>query len=272
MPYPPEQINYTRVGIGPPALLVHGNPATMSLWSPLAERLREHRTLYLVDLPGFGGTPPPEAPEEYALERLARTLLAFADLHGLERFDLVGHSFGGAISITMAALAPERVRTLAALTPLTDAPPPLARLARSRAAIGTSDFIWRHAPGRLRRWTIRNWAHVSYGAGYTRARALRIAEEGNRPDLLRSVSNLAAHADYKRYGELIEAPGTLGTMPLLLVGAGRDRVIPFAHFMRLAARLPHATVHVFPRSGHVPIWQYPDEIAKLIRALWAGDD
>lgn len=108
--------------------MIHGNPATHTLWRPIAERVARERTLYTIDLPGFGASPAPSDHAGYAIAELARTVLSFADLHRIDRFDLVGHSFGGAISITLASLAPERIRSLVAITPLTDKAPPLASL------------------------------------------------------------------------------------------------------------------------------------------------
>lgn len=270
MPYPADQINFLRAGSGPPAIMIHGNPATVSLWRPLVERLAAYRTLWVIDLPGFGGSPPPGDDErgEYALDRLAAMVLRFADLHAIDRFDLVGHSYGGALSLAVTAGAPERVGTLTAIVPMTDQIPALAKLVRSPAFNAVAGAFWRTAPGALRRFMGRNWTHVSYGAGYSRARAEEVSREGDRADLFRSATGLMLAADYDWYRAALERIAAQAAPPLMMIGAGRDRVIPHAHFERLAARLPHAIRHDFPRSGHVPMWQYPDEIAALVQDFW----
>ena len=99
-------------------MMLHGNPATHTLWRPLVDSLSARHTTIVPDLPGFGGSPAPESRRMFALESLARIILEFADLQGLERFDLIGHSFGGAVAATVAALAPERIRSLVLITPL----------------------------------------------------------------------------------------------------------------------------------------------------------
>ena len=92
MPYDSHNIAFERTGNGDPAILIHGNPATHTLWTPLMERLGEMRAVYAVDLPGFGRSPAPVDPQGFSMEELARTVLGFADARGIERFDLVGHS------------------------------------------------------------------------------------------------------------------------------------------------------------------------------------
>jgi pimeloyl-ACP methyl ester carboxylesterase len=64
-----------------------------------------------VDGPGFGASP--LAPgEAYRLEALAELLRATAAALGLERPVLMGHSWGGGVVTTLAALHPEETRAL----------------------------------------------------------------------------------------------------------------------------------------------------------------
>jgi pimeloyl-ACP methyl ester carboxylesterase len=250
--------------------MVHGNPATHTLWSPLLERLAGERTIYAVDLPGFGGSPMPKDDSGFGRANIARTLVEFAALHGLGRFDLVGHSFGGAIALTIADIAPDRIRSLVAITPMTDAVPPLARLARSGAVRKLGAKIWETVPASLHKWLGSQWTHISYGHAYMQERAEQVGDEADRPDLFRSISELVAHADYGAYTEVI---GRLAgcPAPILLVGCGRDRVIPPEHFARLRSRLPNAVHRILPDGCHVPMWQYPDEMAAMLREFWRSE-
>jgi len=251
--------------------MVHGNPATCTLWRPIAERLAGRRTIYAIDLPGFGGSPAPREHTGYSLASIASTLVEFARLHGLERFDLVGHSFGGAIAITLADMAPEHIRSIAVITPMTDRIPPLARLARYRIFERCGRTIWRIMPGSLRRLFARQWAHVSYGRGYSRARAEEVAREVDRADIVDSLCGLVTEADYAAYGAAISRQA-MRDIPMLLAGSEDDRIIPLEHFDGLCRRLPRAERHIFPLGSHVPMWQYPDEIARLLAAFWEKSD
>ncbi len=247
--------------------MLHGNPATCTLWRPLIERLAGRRTIYAIDLPGFGGSPAPQEHAGYSLVNIASVLLEFARLHRLERFDLVGHSFGGAIAITLADMAPERIRSLAAITPMTDRIPPLARLARHRVFEQCGMAFWGIMPGSLRRMLARQWTHVSYGRGYSRPRAEEVAREVDRADIVGSLCGLVVEADYQAYGAAISRQA-MRDIPMLLAGSEEDRIIPLEHFERLCRRLPRAERHIFPHGSHVPMWQYPDETAHLLATFW----
>ncbi|MEO5930408.1 MAG: alpha/beta hydrolase [Candidatus Kapaibacterium sp.] len=271
MPYNPSQIAFAQTGSGPPVVVIHGNPATRTLWRPLAERLAASRTIYAIDLPGFGDSPAPATTSDYNLRALARLVLEFGTIHGLERFDLIGHSFGGAIAITMTDLSPDSVNSLVAITPMTERMPALARLAGITPLQWMAGALWNAAPSRLRREFAGRWTHVSYGKGYSPERAAEVAMEADRKGLVRSLCGLVREADYISYGETLGRLGAHHRQPVLLVGAGEDKIIPASHFEHLCDRFPRAERHIFPESGHVPMWQHPDELAPLINRFWSGD-
>jgi pimeloyl-ACP methyl ester carboxylesterase len=172
MAYRLSELNFVTAGSGPPLVLIHGNPATHTLWRPITEALAGIRTLYAVDLPGYGWSPPPERMEEMAREELARVVLDWAEMQGLERFDLVGHSFGGSVSVTVADQQPERIRSLALITPLGIQAPPAGIAAASVAARIAIRPLWKSAPAPVRRWFARRGARISYGAAYSSERGI----------------------------------------------------------------------------------------------------
>jgi pimeloyl-ACP methyl ester carboxylesterase len=94
---------------GAPALLaVHGVPGSVRDFRYLAPHLTDAVRLVRVDLPGFGGSPA-TADAVRTLEGRARVVTALADLLGLERFAILGHSMGGATALVLAAGEPRRV-------------------------------------------------------------------------------------------------------------------------------------------------------------------
>jgi pimeloyl-ACP methyl ester carboxylesterase len=110
-------LHVEAVGDGPPVLLVHGFPDSGRLWrhqiGPLAE---SGRRVIVPDLRGMGASGRPEAVEAYRLSGVVADLLAVLDAHGAERADVVGHDWGAAAAWLLAALHPQRVRSLAALS------------------------------------------------------------------------------------------------------------------------------------------------------------
>jgi pimeloyl-ACP methyl ester carboxylesterase len=76
----------------------------------LAPRLAAHGLApFSVDGPGFGASPPAS---DYELEALAELLRATIGNLGLDRPVLMGHSWGGGVVTTLAALHPDEARAL----------------------------------------------------------------------------------------------------------------------------------------------------------------
>ncbi len=104
-------------GDGPPVVLLHGFPETAASWRTVAGMLQEagHRT-YAPNQRGYSPGARPDGVESYSMDTLAEDVLALADAWGLDRFHLVGHDWGSAVAWKLAALHPERVETLTAVS------------------------------------------------------------------------------------------------------------------------------------------------------------
>ena len=68
------------------------------------------------DLRGFGESDRPEGVESYGVGRSVADMLALLDVLEIERTKVVAHDWGAAVGWALAALAPERVERLAALS------------------------------------------------------------------------------------------------------------------------------------------------------------
>jgi pimeloyl-ACP methyl ester carboxylesterase len=98
-------------GEGPPLLLVHGWPETWYAWRLLMPALAREFEVIAVDQRGIGLSDKPEA--GYDAGTLADDLVALMDALGHERFAVVGHDTGFAISYALAADHPDRVDRVA---------------------------------------------------------------------------------------------------------------------------------------------------------------
>ena len=105
-------LHVTRLGSGPPLVLVHGSFSWgLQTWSrqrPLAERYQ----LLIVDRRGFGDSPPVARVD---FERDAQDLAELLEETGPAH--LVGHSYGGIIVMLAAARTPRTARSLAVIEP-----------------------------------------------------------------------------------------------------------------------------------------------------------
>ncbi|OLB82751.1 MAG: hypothetical protein AUI14_00095 [Actinobacteria bacterium 13_2_20CM_2_71_6] len=102
---------------GPLVILLHGFPEDRLSWSGVTPTLAAAgcRTL-APDQRGYAPGARPRDHREYTVEKLAGDVLALADEVGAQRFDLVGHDWGGALAWYVAAYHPDRVRSLTALS------------------------------------------------------------------------------------------------------------------------------------------------------------
>src|ERR1700759_4413643 len=96
----------------PPVLMLHGSgPGVTGLanWRPVIPAPSAHRRVIAPDQLGFGGTATGEA-RTYGRKAWTEHALALLDTLGLDTVDIIGHSMGGAIALSLAAARPGAVR------------------------------------------------------------------------------------------------------------------------------------------------------------------
>jgi pimeloyl-ACP methyl ester carboxylesterase len=95
-------------------LLVHGLNANMAFWHPvLVRKLAARRVVVMYDQRGHGRSDMP--PSGYTSSELARDAAVVLDAYGMDRADVVAHSFGCTVALQLARLCPKRVRSLVLL-------------------------------------------------------------------------------------------------------------------------------------------------------------
>jgi pimeloyl-ACP methyl ester carboxylesterase/membrane protein DedA with SNARE-associated domain len=99
---------------GPPVLMLHGSPGSSYDFFDLGPRIATERRVIAPDLPGFGRSEH-DVPD-YSLRTHARYTLELLNRLEIPVVDVVGFSMGGGVGIELAALAPERVRSLTLLS------------------------------------------------------------------------------------------------------------------------------------------------------------
>jgi len=105
-------------GVGPPLLLLHGNPLTHVMWHRIAPRLAEDFTVVASDLRGYGDSSKPVGGADhsgYSFRAMARDQLEVMAALGFDSFYVCGHDRGGRVAHRMALDYPERVKRVAFL-------------------------------------------------------------------------------------------------------------------------------------------------------------
>lgn len=251
-----------ELGDGPPLVLVHGLGTTQRIWSLVVRALAADRRVITLDLPGFGDSAPAgdgfELPD--VVERVARALAA----RGVRApFDLVGHSLGGAVALTLAVRRPRLVRRLVLVAPAglqapTRVPPSVlgagaeGLFAVRRALAPLTDLAWG------RRLLLAFAADD--GATLTPAQARMMVEASAGAQRIAPALTTIAAADLRPLLQRSRAP-------LGLMWGAEDRAVPRRLAGEIRRRRPDAQLEVIAHAGHVPMIEKPDQFSAALRRL-----
>lgn len=266
---------------GPPetAVYVHGLAGSATNWTDLMGELSDVARGVAVDLPGAGHSPEP-ADGDYSVPAHADAVIRLVETLGDGPVHLFGNSMGGAVTVRVAAVRPDLVRSLTLVSPaLPDLLPRYgpARIAMSAAPrLGELAVRWLSALPPERR--VQATLSMCYAdAGRVHPDRLREAiEELRRRDGLPHAGAAmvgcarAIVREYFRVGpeNLWRQAGRVAA-PTLVVYGLRDRLVH--------ARMAHRAARVFrdvrlvtlPHAGHVAQMEYPELVAREARRLLA---
>lgn len=249
------RVHYVEAGRGSAILMLHGFGGTTASYREVIPRLaRDHRCI-AVDLKGFGYS------ERDATTGLSHTdqvamLGGLLDRLGIECAVVIGHSMGGAVAQRFAVTHPERVEALVlAASVAAD-----RRLGRGAGrAVGAVRPFLPVLEGIAARGLLR-------GSFYDRSLLTpELKEIYLRPAHIRgSRAGLA-----KMIRDSAERDGLIDlsrlTMPVLLLAAGQDHVVPLSAALRIRESVPHARLVVIERAAHLLLEERPDDCANAIR-------
>lgn len=105
-----QQIYYQKLGKGADLILLHGWKQDVSSFHNISEILKDHFTLWLIDLPGFGRSENPKRP--FYVKDYAEIIEEFIKQNKLKNPNLLGHSLGGRVGIKLASQNPEILNKL----------------------------------------------------------------------------------------------------------------------------------------------------------------
>lgn len=251
-------------GSGEPLVLVHGVATTREIWTGIGPQLSRTRRVITLDLPGFGESAPsgPGFELDEVAERVARGLAA----HGVRGpIDLVGHSLGAAVALTLAARRPRTVRRLILVAPAGLAS--LPKFARRGLALGAD-------PALAARRALAPLTDFAWGRRLLLAFA---AADGASIPPLQARLMVGASASAQRTADALRTITAADLRPLLrearvplgVIWGVRDRTIP----ARLAATVreirPDAEVMMIEQAGHVAMVERPTAFVATLERLLA---
>ena len=245
------RVFYECSGSGPAVMLLHGWGCNHTFWTPIAQLLSQSYTVYNFDLPGFGQSDEPMAVwgvNEYVemLEAFVREHCSEADARSeaaagsrpeagasaerpLPAVSLVGHSYGGRMSILYASRNP------VARIALVD-----AAGIRPRRTLGYYRRVYTY---KFKRWLVLNifrrpdlfeqWRAHQGSADY-KAASVR----------MKPIFSKVVNQDLKEFLPAIQAP-------VLLFWGEKDTATPLSDARLMQRLIPSDTrLVVIPGAGH----------------------
>jgi pimeloyl-ACP methyl ester carboxylesterase len=253
-----QLVHVEMAGQGAPLVLLHGFGASTWAWRLVMPRLAESFRVIAVDLSGFGYTQRPRDRARYTREAQGELVLRVMETLGYESAHLMGHSYGGGITLWIAWKHPERVRSMVLVD---SSAPTYAYDRRSRIAAFrplTAAF--------LRSWMLRP-AHVQSAllrSFYDDSKVTHELVQGYW-ERIRIEGVVDAY-----YGLTVPVHGPVDQValedirvPALVVWGAQDQVISVEAGRQAAARMPQAEFAVIDRAGHIPMEERPEELLRL---------
>lgn len=255
-------------GAGTPVVLIHGLPGTAEDWNEVTPLLAGHRTI-AIDRPGFGYSSGGYVPFERQLSTIHELL---AELH-VKRPILVGHSYGGTISLGYAERYPSEVRGLV----LVDA-------AAAGMHPATMQSLQAHTIQFLQLPVIEQVADATFSQLLRKASAEMGDSEAFSPEPVaaaheqRILAINMTHGNLEALaGEYLAAGGVIAKIdkglssietPAVVIQGEEDKLVKLVYGRRLAAALPHARLEML-YGGHMQPYVHPTAVAAAVRSVEA---
>lgn len=236
-----------------PLLICNGLGQSIEILFPLMEQFKD-RTVICFDVPGVGRSKSNTCVR--TIPDYARFALALMSQIGIDQFDILGISWGGAVAQQMAFAAPDRVGKLVlAIT--------------SAGGIGS----WWGTPIALSE-VMFPLRFLSKTYGEFIGPWMYGGETALQPEQFKEYSKHALRPTMEGYFAQVKAMCSWTSLPWLktlkqptLVLAGQfDGLIPFPNQILLAQQIPQARLHVFP-ADHLLMYTRRREVGTLISSF-----
>ncbi|MGX7676532.1 alpha/beta fold hydrolase [Plantactinospora sp. DSM 117369] len=263
-----------------PALYVHGLGGSAQNWTSLAGLLADRLDGHAIDLPGFGRSDPAR---KYTIPAFADRVIRYIEHSGRGPVHLFGNSLGGAVSVRVAGLRPDLVRTLTLVSPampfldprrslqgrvlpllavpmaerfasrwLTQVPPEvMARQVMEACVADTTRICDQRRLEAIEEIRIR-YTTEHYAAAYLRT--------------LRGLVGSFVRAYLPGSGSLWRIASTISP-PTLVIGGTQDRLVDVRVPAQVARVIPDSRLLLLAGVGHVPQLEVPRTVARAALAL-----
>lgn len=216
----------------PDIVILHGWGLSSQKFEPLTAALRKRGyQVTAPDLPGFGSSAPPSRP--YALSDYVLFVHNFIQESGIQHPILLGHSFGGRVSLLYEKLYPQEIRALVLTGTPGFSPVARKRLLFFVVLAKAGKLFFSIPPMSFFKGSVQKWYYYVVGA-----REFYRAEGHMRETFKKIVQE-----------DLVSAMKVV-SVPTLLLWGKEDIIVPLAIARRMEERIPGAKLVVIPHTDH----------------------
>ena len=238
------EANFKIAGQGPAVLVLHGWGASSDSWIKFQKALKDKKVV-IPDLPGFGKSKTPLTP--WSVDDYVSWLENFINLENIRDFVLLGHSFGGRVSIRFAAKHPEKINSLILCSSagIKTKPDLKTKIIHYGAKIGNAFFT----PKFLARFKDRG-KNIFYS--FLRHKDYIKANETMKKTIKKILDQ-----------DLLPDLSKIKTKTLIIWG-DNDRMVPVKLASVFNEKIENSKLIILPGIGHSPNLETPDKLANIV--------
>jgi len=272
---------YREVGQGPTLVVLHGGPDFDHVYLlPELDRLAECYRMVYYDQRGRGRSNRGVRPEDVTIESESDDLEELRSNLDVERFALLGHSWGGILAMEYTARHPERVASLILMNTNPGSHQGRLNLVEHLAQVRTPEESRRmdelRSSSAFQRGDLETEAEyyrIHFRPALARARDVPRVVARLRTHFTEESVLLARQIERRLYEQTWLQPEYDVLMrladhpiPTLLIHGDRD-FIPVEMAADIAEVLPNAELVVLQGCGHFPYLEQPDDLVRVIDAF-----
>lgn len=243
------KIHYTREGQGKPIVFLHGWGANLDSFNILTKELSTCYEIIALDFPGFGKSEEPPSP--WSLDDYTTMTKAFIEHLEITNPTLVGHSFGGRVSIKLSQLLNlDKIILInsAGIKPKRKMSYYLRVYGYKafRTVAGLPLFSW------ILKEPLEAYREIYSSADYKQA-----------SDIMKQVLSKVVNEDLKHLLKKI-------TVPVLLIWGDKDTSTPVEDAKLMEEMIPDAGLVIYEGVGHFSYLEQPAKTVSIIKTFVGG--
>lgn len=224
-------------------LILYGWGGSARSWNQIQKILENNEyNVIIPDFPGFNDTPAPAEP--WSVSDYADFIFRFIQSQGLEKFYLLGHSFGGRVAIKFAVKYPEKLKGIIFV---------------SSAGIKPKKTFLRKLIFILAKFG----NNFSFLPGYSFARKIfykfivRKKDYFKAKGIMKEIFKKVIEEDLIPYLSQI-------SIPALIVWGEKDKMTPLSDGYKMNREIKNSELKIIPDVGHAPHLEAPEKLSETI--------